>query len=259
MRLHVQLIRVSFLFLLTAVALHLFALESAADNRSSKSTKREVPCPSVVADRRDGVFYRYSKRAGAFPFKCFVDSKSAQRKGFESKTNRETYDYTGWYRLSVKLVKDTCNPNTTLGAGPVLFLQVKQNDAGVFGQFCPNLGSFSGIKSGPGIVMSGVESFSEPVSDSMCDDGKLQVHKYVEMTRLIDSNPTFSVTYKQLSNCTSPGSGSVSCVREYVGIAFHETHTIWPGVSDNITELAAGCTTALKRCVNCHPSLPRSE
>ncbi len=212
-----------------------------------------VACPSVIADTRTGVV-EYNPKRKTFPYACYASVADAKTSGFDTLRAAEARDMSGWYRLSLKLTADTCdaNPITT---GPVLFLQIKQTASGVFGSFCPTAGDFSGMRGGNGFVMSTAREFSEEPSTSVCADGKVKEVQFVQMDRAVQGSAAYSVSLKMVRSCTSPESGAATCIREYSGAAFLETHTIWPKVSENILEMTPNCGDALKTCASCHSSL----
>ncbi|MBN8548002.1 MAG: hypothetical protein J0M12_01665 [Deltaproteobacteria bacterium] len=219
----------------------------------SKARRLAVPCPPVIANKNDGIMRSTGPRGSSGPYYCYRSTAQAKKGGFTSVATAKDKDYTGWYRVVLTITKNTCDPNPPAG-GPVLFLEVKQNSAGVFGQFCPSIGSFSGIRSGGGLVMSALSNFTQAPQDSMCDDGKVQRHQYLELTKVVDGATGFSAKYTQVESCPT-ASSNATCTRQYSGVAFYETHTIWPVVSEDLNQLAPNCNTALTRCVECHPEL----
>ena len=157
--------------------------------------------------------------------------------------------------MRLKITKDSCSGARVGDSGPVLFLQAKQNSAGVFGSFCPNIGDYTGVKSTNGFAISTITEKQEAPNSSVCADGLVVDHQYVELDRVIKNGPAFTVKYKIVRTCKSPEYQGVTCSKEYGGVAFHETHRIWPAVPENYTQLAAGCTAALQTCSSCHAGL----
>ena len=232
-----------------ACALVLMFSGSAVAAPKSKKRSLAVACPKVIANKSDGT---QRSTGSSSQYKCFRNSVDARRDGFFSTTTARAYDFTGWYRLTLTLTSSTCG-DSIIG-GPTLFLEVKQNSSGVFGQLCPSVGTFSGTRNASRLTVSGIANYSENPAQSLCDDGQVQRHQYLEMSRVVDGDTAFSVLYTQIFSCPSAGSYS-SCSRKYTGIGRHETHQIWPIVSDDLHQLASGCSAALNTCVDCHPEL----
>ncbi|MBX7137917.1 MAG: hypothetical protein K1X83_08040 [Oligoflexia bacterium] len=229
----------------------------AAAPRRERAISRSIACPKIIADPASASYRpQRTGRRSSGNYKCYRKASDARRDGFLSQFGAaiSSQDYTGWYRITLNLVKDTCTGDGP-GSGPVLFLQIRQTEAGVFGEFCPAIGSYSGVRSGSGFVISGEGQLSENPAQSMCDDGKVEEHQYIEMTRVVDPLAAFNVSFKWLHSCSSQSSGDKSCIKEYSGIAFHETHILWPPVSENRHELPVGCGMALQNCADCHPEL----
>ncbi len=215
---------------------------------------REVACPAVIADKSQAVLFKRSAKATKNRFACYKTAKDAQAEGFKTLRAAQQGNYSGWFRMRLKLVKDTCSgiPHSD---GPALFVQIKQNDSEVFAEFCPTLGKFSGVSAPNGFTVSSLDEGGHLASLSVCGEGNVRDHQFFEFSEVIGGSAAYNVRYSIVRRCLDASAPVESCVREYTGIAFHETHTLWPPVADKIDEMPNGCSMALTRCSICHPEL----
>src|SRR5437868_1519934 len=104
---------------LMATSLCAFNAESFAATKKP----RTIPCPQVIGDKREAVMHDTRLRTGQ-PFQCFRNQSDARSAGYQTTKVASRYNYTGWYRMRVKAIKDTCSVVPVLG-NLVLFLQMK--------------------------------------------------------------------------------------------------------------------------------------
>ena len=219
-----------------------------------KVRSRKIECPAVIADKRDGTYQIYNSKSKKYPFECYGSIRDAKRGGFQTTQAILGYNFTGWYRLRLKLIKDSCD-NLPHQGHQALFLQIKQTNDGLFGDFCPSFGELSGIRAKNRMTISGIEDIQKLTENSMCTDGKVRRHQYVELSRVVDGSAAYVAKLRQIESCTTAGETEKTCSREYSGIGFLETHMIWPKVPEAIGEMPDGCTMALTTCEECHPGI----
>ncbi len=232
-----------------------FFLVASAEAQSNSALARAIRCSRVVVDTKSGTYVETPQKKPRFV--CFTNISDAKRAGFLDPKVAERINLTGWYQLRLrKMVINTCDVDPS-NSGPVLFFQLKDARDGVFGQFCPSFGTYTGFRDAAGFTMSGEELANENPSNSICDDGKIRIQRFVRLTRTgkAAGKPTFSAEYREVISCQSESSGASVCQREYAGTAHPETHSIWPAVPANILQLTAGCSQALTTCETCHPGI----
>lgn len=234
------------------IGLCTLVLSCMTSNESFAAPKsaRTIPCPRVIGDKREAVLHDTRLRTGQ-PFQCFRNQKDAHKAGYQTEKAASSYNYTGWYRLRIKQIKDTCS-GIPVSGNLALFLQVKENANGIFANFCPSTVDLQGSRSGYGLSASGTELTTVLPVTSICPDGNVSQTRQVTLTQALSGSTGFTATYKVIQICMSPAYEGKTCSREYSGIAFHETHTIWPSVSDNVLALQSACSVATQRCVECH-------
>lgn len=224
-----------------------------------KTPNRQIACPPIIADKESATQFKGQAKGNKGRFACYRTAKDATKDGYSSLRVAQNKDFTGWYRVNLKSVKDTCGSFLS-GIDPVLFLQVRETEAGVFGDFCPSLGQLSGINTPNGFVISAL-SESDVAQDvpaaqqTLCAEGKIRTQQVFEFNQVVDGGKAFSVTYSRVRSCSSEASGAATCIVKFEGIGFHETHPIWPPVPENITTLPQGCAVAMTKCADCHEGL----
>ena len=143
-----------------------------------QSHSKSIKCPAVIADRDSGVFYT------GRDFRCFDNKRSAKNKGFISAESLVVPDFTGWWRLGVTQVQDTCStaPFETLGKTSI-FLQVKHTDSGLFVGLCPGKEKYVGnINSSKNGFL--VSSSTTTLNDPDCNGGEADIRYYVEVSKV---------------------------------------------------------------------------
>jgi hypothetical protein len=231
----------------------LSAAVCATANAQSKS--KAIPCPPIIGDKSAGIYSATAGRKSGSQFQCFRSAKDARATGYIETRSLGKIDFTGWYRISFrKLTKNTCGFSKG-AASSTLFLQVRESDSALFGEFCPSIGFFAGSQTADGVVLAHSATESKIANLGLCTTEPVEHQEILELKRMINDDPLFSATFRSTYRCVSPGEGSKSCIIELSGIAFPETHKLWPPVSANITELHGGCSVALTRCADCHPGL----
>lgn len=213
---------------------------------------RTISCAPYIGDKREAVVH--DSRAKP-PFQCFRTLTDALKAGYQTKKTAKLHDYTSWYRLNLSKKKDTCSSFPTFGGKLTLFLQIKENSDGAFASFCPTSMDLKGSRTGFGLTVAGTTNQTVDVDSTICPDGKIAATKQVELTQSLEGATMFSVTYKVVHVCQTASYRGITCSQEFSGIAFPETHIMWPAVPNNIMDLDLGCAEASKRCVGCHPNL----
>lgn len=214
---------------------------------------RSIPCPGAIGDSRDGSLF--SGRSSNSPFLCFRKASDGSKSGFVSTAKTSVTDFSGWYRLSLSVGKDTCEHESQGSAGPVLFLQLKQSTDVIYADLCPSNGTLTGTRAAATINIANEKSLNELPQVSFCENGEVKRSQHLQMSRAVVGAGAFTVNYTVIDSCPGGSSAGRTCVREYRGTAFHETHKIWPAVADSFTGLLDGCRAALHTCVDCHPEL----
>src|SRR5262245_57534751 len=96
--------------LMLAVGAALVILPSIAVAEKGEKERKPVTvtCPPVIADRQEGVYYSTKGRKGSSRFECYDSRKEARKGGFTG-IKSLSRGFTGWYRTSLNVVKDTCS------------------------------------------------------------------------------------------------------------------------------------------------------
>ncbi len=211
-------------------------------------------CPTVIADRATGQFERTNRKDKPSRYECFPNAAKAKKKGYLNLKSLQEKDFTGWWRLSLKSVKDSCG-DSHKGVGPALFVQVIQSESAVFADFCPSLGRQSGVRNDSGVITQRTEVLKELDNPLGCTDNLVEVSEQMTLSRIVEGSQFYSARFVTVRRCPNLEEGGRSCVTEYEGVGFAETHTIWPQVDLNASTMKNGCSLALTRCVECHENL----
>lgn len=219
-----------------------------------RASLKQIECPAVIADAEEGTFNFVGGRKKG-KYRCFAKQRDAKKAGFKTKAEVESYDFTGWYRLKLsKVIRDTCSATPAIGGG-TFFLQLRQSESGVAGQFCPSIGVYTGYRAGNGFVLSTSEEFDSIGGIDFCGDAEVKKQQFVELQQIVKGSPSFLANYRTHYRCLAGEFSGTTCIREFSGIAFLETHTIWPPVADNIDQQESLCEIASTRCRECHTFL----
>jgi hypothetical protein len=203
-------------------------------------------CPPFIGDAESGVVYKRSNKLSQFPFKCFSNKKKATKAGYLP--NAPEKDFTGWWRVAVTPVMDTCN--ALEGSTVNLFLQVKESPMDVYAEICPTNHKFHGLRTSKDLVLSSTVS-SSTNADHKCGQGGVEIT--TEMVLGVNKIGTANTaTYRVKQRCLNPQVSANTCMQVWEGVAFHEKHTIWPTVPSDINKFPVGCGFALKTCSSCH-------
>jgi len=243
------------LFLILFVLLAGASLAAGQDSSALRRQRApgQIPCPKVIASKASGFYLRRTSNPQRFPFpfECYRSSQSATRAGFRRQTLRITDETpTGWWRAEVSLKKDSCSGPPAPGVTN-LFMQVKENDSGVFGAICPGALDFTGEKRPYGALVIARETLNEDPSASICDDGKVEISYVFELDGIYADKASLA-RYKILKRCLSEASGTVSCSQEWEGKASREKGHPWPDVPENVNILRSTCDLTLSKCSVCH-------
>lgn len=235
-----------------------FSGEVAAESRTRA---KPIQCPSIIANREAGVYYRRSRKTAQFPFECFAASKIASNAGYKSQQQVESRDLTGWWRITASQVSNSCD-GSGIGSPVNIFLQTRQRSDGIFGEMCGrNLSTrFAGFRKGNGFLISEKKTLSEPIADSRCADGKKEITYVIEydqvVTKVDGSTRAEFVRYKQLERCATETVDPNPCAKEWQGSANFESSHHWPVVPENINDFNATCQSTLDNvCVQCHAGI----
>ncbi|MBX7137375.1 MAG: hypothetical protein K1X83_05275 [Oligoflexia bacterium] len=227
----------------------------------SSASSHEVRCPPFIAERAGGLFY--PKRNYA----CFPSARAARKAGLAGPALAQSLpDYTGWWRLGFKKVSDSCSGNLSSDlARTTIFLEIRQDSAGLYGTLCPNSATnYSGVAPPLKPVEAQRQGFSVSTriitsGDTDCAGGDAETVNTVE-ARNFDQNYRNALTARFISvkSCVDPGQSSFRCARVYEGQGGRETpdHRFWPDVPTRLEEFSPACQTALTKCSGCHGELP---
>ena len=250
---------VKFKLVFTALASILFIANSSVSAQSRRTAKatptpkvRTIPCPPIVADKGSGKFQ--SSRSKNSPVQCFASDKDAKIAGFMSAKALQKIKVEGWYRISVKRTKDSCG-GISGPDGPVFFVQVVEQNGAVYTDFCPSTGRHSGVKTEGGFSTVHTEVVRSSTNALSCSDGMVERTEHLELNRALDGSPGFTARLVIVQRCPGEIEGVLSCNTEYTGVAFSETHPIWPPVAHNASLTTGACQQALQTCANCHENL----
>lgn len=246
---------ISLAAVILCVCMSASAQSSSKNKRAQKKIKsKQISCPPIIGDRSDATQTKVSSNPARSRFVCYRNTKDAKKEGFRTAKIAASENFTGWYRMRLKISKDTCSPQ--LFSGPVLFMQVRHDPAGVFGEFCPTIGAFSGVSKPNGFEMSATEDANIIFNGGFCGGKNIRSHQHLEFSRVVQDGAAFSVKLTKVYRCAGQDGGTESCMREFNGVAFAETDPIWPPVSDTISQVQNVCNTAMTTaCVHCHAEL----
>lgn len=232
---------------------------NAADSQlPKKKPAKAINCPTVIANRSNGSYTAASKSSKRNMYQCYKNKADAEENGFLSTKELSLQDYSGWWRLGFTSTKDTCG-NQSGRSGPVFFLQVVQHGQAVYGDFCPSIGRLSGVRTGSGFSASLTSQTNDFASNLGCKDGIVEQHQQLELSSAVSGANAYTARLVTVLRCPAEDEGARSCTIEYNGIAFSETHPFWPSVDANVSNMAAGCGTALTRCKDCHENLSNTN
>lgn len=227
------------------------------NSEGQSAPKGQMVCPNVVANTKSKQFKNLKKDKTAL---CFRTANDAKKAGYKNENNNSdelvqgTFDFTGWYRLKLgKTVQDTCGSFFPIGLG-ALFLQITQNGLMVNGSFCPDIGSFSGYRKDSKVMLSAYVNTTSRPSFFVCN-GIVSRREFVTVEEVIPGGGAFNSSYTIITQCTEGTRITNSCIQEFSGVAFAETHEFWPEVSYDQNYLAKGCAEAQKSCSKCHSEL----
>lgn len=235
---------------LSIVALIVLLSSSTGEASPRRRARGEVHCPLVIADAMSGSFYRRNRRPEVFPFSCFRKPRAALRAGYNNARITRNQPYTGWWRLAVDSMRSTCEPQLPQNRTTAIFLQVRQNDSGVFAEICPSNTRFTGSASATVLRLSASERLSSVPDAARCENGQEEITQLIEIHGAPDA-PTPRATFKRVRRCLSQRT-PFTCTDEYEGRAFLETDPRWHAVSENVNELSLGCERATQNCTACH-------
>ena len=235
-------------------AFAVFALCAWSAAHAESKNGGTLACPPIVADTQSGEFQKTTSAGKNRRYECFKSSTQAKKKGYLSLNSLNSKDFTGWWRLRLKSVNDSCavTPN---GVGPALFIQIIQTGSAVFADFCPSLGRETGVRNDNGISTQRTEIVKEYENPLGCADGLVEVSENLELARVVDGSMLYSARFVTVRRCPGTDEGARSCASDFIGEAFPETHKIWPVVDPNASTMKNGCSVALTRCVECHENL----
>lgn len=236
-----------FCLLLFITVMLLPELKTGAQPRS-----KAIACPPIIGDKTSGSFKKTKKNGR--DYECFRSEADAKMDGYLTPRSLNKFNYSGWWRLKINKVDDSCGkfgPKTDL----VLFLQLSQHGDAIFGDFCPGLGLLTGIKNNSSISIFRAEMAIEARGALACADGKVEVTKRLQMDRILQDSPSYVVQLSDIRRCSDISQGALTCTTTLSGIAFPETHEIWPSVEKNTSLLQSACSVALDRCSECHDNL----
>lgn len=234
---------ISTLFILLTYGLIIFSV--------TKALAEPVSCPAVIGDKETGA-YRSTKSKSS-RFECFSSQSAARRDGYSAPNRLTRENFTGWWRLRFLSKKDSCN-KVTRKEGPVFFIQIRQRGLAAFADFCPSLDRMTGSRTSEGINVTLTKEVSELTNPLNCSNGVVEVTRHLEMTQMYNGSKGYDARMVEVRHCPEQSEATRSCTVEYTGVGFRETHSIWPAVSNNISEMLTGCQQALQTCVSCHPS-----
>lgn len=220
----------------------------------SHAETKTIPCPPIIGERETGRFATTQVPTNKSPYQCFRNRNDAKKSGYASQKISVNKDLSGWFRIRLTKVRDRCN-DTVSDTGPVLFLQVNQKDKGIFTDFCPSLGQMTGVRAGSGFTASRTATITESDSPLSCSDNLIEKTQQLTLSPVVEPGAAFNAVYEIIRRCVTGDEATKSCTIQYSGVAFYETHEIWPDVDPNINMIRASCQTALHSCVECHPNL----
>lgn len=205
-------------------------------------------CPTVIADKKNKLYY------SGKDFSCFDSSQTLKRKGYARARAATRSNYTGWWRMNLNPVEDTCSGISVRGSGRVtFFLQLKQDKEDLFGAVCPSPERYTGQSLGSrGFV---VVAKREIQRDDTCGGTASEMAYSFSAAQLDDKLSTArEVTYRAVKTCLDPAFGHVRCHTVWKGDGGREmpNHRFWPTVPENLTQFDATCSDALTRCDGCH-------
>ena len=111
------------------------------------------------------------------------------------------------------------------------------------------------MRTASGLSTAHTDLIHEISSPLACADGMVERSEHLELSRAVDGGSGFNARMVVVQRCPGINEGMLSCTTEYTGIAFHETHTIWPDHAVNASAMEYSCGEALKTCSECHDNL----
>lgn len=205
-------------------------------------------CPTFIGDPLTGALYKNTKKVKQFPFKCYSNKRTATKSGFVPVKVESSL--TGWWRVAVTSVSDSCDTSFYKGDTVNMFIQLKEDSTGIYGEVCPTNTQFHGSRGGNHSIL--VSNYSStPTLENRCNGGEMEVISELKISnfKMKDSH---QASYKIKYRCLGEDSEASVCAQKWEGVAFHERHTIWPTVPSNINKFPSGCGLALKTCSSCH-------
>ena len=232
----------------------LFSASDAVALRKKKSTN--IPCPNYIGDMREGTYYHKSTNTDEFPFECYNRVRKVRDHGFRSIFDSMQDNYTGWWRAKISQTKDTCGNNLNPENVINIFVQVRDNDSGVFAATCPGSQRYTGMKQSSGFDVAAESRWVKGSKGIDCGGGEVLFSETIEFDKVTKEHGG-EVTFKRVERCADTESLVPPCTTEWRGEVFRETHPIWPEPANHINAFNDGCTEGLKTCENCHESLKK--
>jgi hypothetical protein len=222
---------------------------AVAQAAPTRTTPTRTNCPRLIAEKAGELYYPREN------YKCFSSVREAQRAGFLSSRALVAPDYSGWWRLNLKLSANSCGGATSSPSDTTYFLQLKHDrTSGLFGSLCPGNDRFVGAlpRTDPkeGFTVSSLSSAS---ADPFCNGGPSEI-SYMLEARSFDSFFSESKVTRLTQVKVCLNDQSRRCRATWSGNGARETtdHRFWPQVSNDLGEFSASCTAALNTCQGCH-------
>lgn len=209
-------------------------------------------CPNIVANKETKIF-----QSGT-AYECFKDAQTASASEYQEDLISHDFNHEGWWRVAVKPLKkpedNTCMAPTGSGATNV-FIQVKKNSDGIFGEVC-GVGAYA---ENPlrlvGTAMKGsstsllLTAVKELPVDPFCENTASLSYIILEFGQ-IEKGKSGKARQTELKRCLALDR---TCRTIYEGIAnFEADHTHFPKIPASFKDLKNNCDFVQKQCLDCH-------
>lgn len=202
--------------LLLLCPLHLSAQEGEETGTNPEEEVGDsltIPCPRIIASVSDNIFDR-SKKA----YRCFRTKRDARKSGYLNSRRIGALDFTGTWKLTVRLNMDTCgdiDPNTPEAIPN--FLNVVQSESRIVGVPVPEPDPMGTTYIGT-VIDDGFIASSEDTMQN-CDgrNGKFTTTYRLEQIR---GSESMKATYSIDKQCDSLNTDqAISCRTTFTGTA----------------------------------------
>lgn len=209
-------------------------------------------CPAIVANKETKIYQPGTS------FECFKDSQAASAREYQEDIISHDFNHEGWWRVAVRPLKrpedNTCMAPTGSGATNV-FIQVKKNSDGIFGEVC-GVGAYAenplrlvgtAMKgSSTSLILTAVKEL--PV-DPFCGNTASLSYIIMEFGQ-IEKGKSGKATQTEVKRCLTI---EKTCRTVYEGVAnFEADHTHFPKVPTSFKDLKKNCEFVQKQCLDCH-------